>query len=293
MEKTTCNGIALEYEVHGSGEPLLLISTGPLADSFLPFLSEKALMERYRMIAYHQRGQAGSRRSPDSIAVSFEEHAADAAALLRQLGVSRAHVAGHSTGAAIALQLAVDQPDLVHTLVLLEPPLTSARSAGAFFEKAGPALAAYGSGEREDAMAKFLSIVSSLDWNACRTVLEQHVPGGVAQAMKDADNFFSGYLTALNAWQFGPTQAATITQPVLSVLGAQTDPWFVEGRELLHSWFPDIEDCAIEGVGHLLHMQRPEQVLSRVAAWLARHPMRGAWAGTLAVPRVDQRSQYD
>jgi pimeloyl-ACP methyl ester carboxylesterase len=273
MKKANINGTVLEYEIKGSGEPLLLISTGPIADSFVPFLSEKSLIERYRMIAYHQRGVAGSPRGPDSKPVSFEQHAADAAALLRHLDVPRAHVAGHGT--PIALQLAVDHPGVVHTLVLLETPLLSVPSAGAFFEKVRPALEAYRAGDGEEAMAKFLSVVSSLDWETCRAVIQKHVPGGIAQAMKDADNFFGSYLPALNAWQFGPVQAATIARPVLAVLGTETQRLFVEGHELLRTWFPRLEDCKIEGVGHLLHMQRPERVLSGVAAWLARHPMRG------------------
>jgi pimeloyl-ACP methyl ester carboxylesterase len=277
MDKQKINGFELEYEVKGSGEPLLLISTGPIADSFFPFLSDKALTERHRLIAYRQRGHAGS----------FAEHAADAAALLRHLDVPRAHIAGHSTGAVIALQLAVDRPELVHTLVLLEPTLTSARSAGAFFDKAGPALAAYRAGDREGAMAKFLSAASGLDWETARGAIEKNVPGGVLRAMKDADNFFGGYLKALTEWQFGPSQAAAITEPVLSVLGTATDAWFVDGHELLHAWFPRIEDCTIEGVGHLLHMQRPERVLAGVAAWLARHPMRGRDHDSMAGPARD------
>ena len=91
--------------------------------------------------------------------------------------------------------------------------------------------------------------------------------------MRDADNFFDGYLTALRQWQFGPEQAATIDQPLLSMLGTATQPLFAEGYELLHAWFSRIESCVIEGVGHRLHMQRPDQVLSSVAAWLGRHPM--------------------
>ena len=276
MKNANINGTVLEYEVNGSGEPLLLISTGPIADCFVPFLSEKSLRERYRMIAYHQRGQAGSPRGPGAEVVSFEQHAADAAELLRHLDVPRAHVAGHGTGAAISLQLAADQPDRVHTLVLLELPLTSVSSAGAFFEKAGPALAAYRAGNRADAMAKFLSLVSGLDWETCRKVLEKNVPGSVAQAIKDADTFFGSYLPALNQWQFGASQAATIAQPALSVRGSETEQFFAESHELLHSLFPRIDDGIIKGVGHLLHMQRPEHVLSSVAAWLARHPMRCA-----------------
>src|SRR5688572_18263577 len=114
MERTKLNGVTLEYEVKGSGEPVLLISTGPIADSFLPLFSEKALVERYRLIRYRQRGLDRSANGPAP--VSFAGHAADAAALLGHLDVRRAHLAGHSTGAAIALQLAVDRPDLVHTL---------------------------------------------------------------------------------------------------------------------------------------------------------------------------------
>ena len=273
MEKANLSGIEFPYDVSGSGDPVLLISTGPIADSFLPLVSEQALADRYRLIRYHQRRMPAGTNGPAP--VSFAQHAADAAALLGHLGIRRAHVAGHSTGAAIALQLAVDRPEIVRTLVLLEPPLVGVPSAAAFFEKAGPALAAYGAGDREGAMAAFLSVVSSLDWETCRTQLEKHIPGGVAQAMKDADNFFSSYLPALNAWRFGAEQAATISQPVLSVLGTQTERWFVDGHDLLHAWFPQVEDCTIDGVGHLLHMQRPEPVARCMAEFFARHPMDG------------------
>jgi|SRR5688500_1548525 len=271
MERATLNGVEVEYALQGSGEPLLLIPTGPIADGFMPFLSDRALAARYRLISYHQRGQVGSTRSPAP--VSFAEHAADAAALLDYLGVRGAHVAGHSSGGDIALQLAFDRPDLVHTLVLLEPALTHVPSAAAFFEQAGPALAAYGSGDREAAMALFLSMVSGLDWETCRTVIEQRVPGGVAQAMKDADSFFGGYLPALGAWQFGRHEAARISQPVLSVLGTQTERLFMEGHDLLHAWFPQLEDLIVEGVGHLLHLQRPQPVAQGVAAFLDRNPI--------------------
>ena len=272
MKKANVNGRVWEYEVKGSGEPVLLISTGPIVDSFLPLFPEKAL-ERYRLIRYRQRGLNGT--NSGHAPVSFAEHAADAVALLGHLGVRHAHVAGHSTGAAIALQLALDRPDIVRTLALLEPPLVGAPSAGAFFEKAGPAVAAYGSGDRDGAMAGFLSLVCSLDWETCRKVIEQHVPGGVAQAMatKNVDNFFGSYLPALTAWQFGAEQAASIAQPVLSVLGAETERWFMDGHQLLHSWFPQVEDCRIAGVAHLLHMQRPEPVARGVAEFFARHPM--------------------
>ena len=134
-------------------------------------------------------------------------------------------------------------------------------------------MAAYASGDRAGAVAAFLSAVCSLEWEACRTVIEKHVPGGVARAMADADNLFESYLPALSAWQFGADQAAGISQPVLSVLGTETERLFVESNELLHSWLPQVEDCRIERVAHLLQIQRPGPVARGVAEFFARHPM--------------------
>jgi pimeloyl-ACP methyl ester carboxylesterase len=270
MEQAKLSGIELQYEITGSGEPVLLISPGPIADSFFPLVAETAL-DRWRLIRYRQRRLSSDTRDPQP--VSFEQHAADAAALLDHLGIDGAHVAGHSTGAAIALQLAVDRPQKVRTLGLLEPPLISVPSAAAFFEKVGPALAAYGAGDREGAMEAFLSTVSGMPWEACRVRLEKEIPGGVAQAMKDADNFFGSYLPALSAWQFGAQQAAAVSQPVLSVLGTKSDRLFVESHELLHRWFPQTEDGVIDGVGHLLHIERAQPVARSMAEFFARHPI--------------------
>jgi pimeloyl-ACP methyl ester carboxylesterase len=269
MDTVKVRHAELAYETEGSGEPVLLISNGPIADTFLPFFSEPVLVECFQLIRYRQRQL--SPNGHGSVPVSYAEHAADAAALLDHLGIRRAHVAGHSTGAVIALQLAVDRPDLVHSLALLEPLQMFTPGAGALVEKIQPALAAYASGDTKEAMEYFLSVASSLDWETCRAVMEEHVPGSVARAMEDAHNVFDSYLPALGAWQFGPEQAVTISQPVLSVLGTETERLFVEGDDLLHTWFPQVENCTIEGVAHLLHMQRPEPVARGVAEFFARH----------------------
>jgi pimeloyl-ACP methyl ester carboxylesterase len=270
MQRATLNGVELEYEVTGSGEPLLLISP-VLADGFLPFLAERALAERYRLIRYHKRGWAGSTHTPPP--VSIADHVADAGALLAHLAVPRAHIAGHSSGGAIALQMALDRPEFVHTLVLLEPSLFSVPGAGPFLEKAGPALTAYAGGDREQALAIFMSAVSGFDWKACRAMLEERIPGAVADALTDADTFFGVELPAVVQWTFDARSAAAISQPALSVVGSETQPLWVEIAELLRSSLPGVEECRIEGVGHLLHIQRPEPVARGIARFLARHPM--------------------
>jgi pimeloyl-ACP methyl ester carboxylesterase len=276
VESAKVNGVELEYEVVGSGEPVLLISP-VLADGFLPLLSEPALADRYQLIRYHKRGWVGSTHTPPP--VSIADHAADAAALLDHLELPRAQIAGHSSGAAVAAQLALDHPERVHTLILLELSLLSVPSGEAFFQQAGPAFEAYASGDHEGALAIFMSAVSGLDWETCRVALEELLPGAVEQAITDADTFFGIELPALTEWAFGPAEAAEISQPVLSVFGTQTQPLWVDVADFLRSSLPHVDDCAIDGVGHLLHIQRPEPVARGMAEFLRSNSMAATDAG--------------
>jgi pimeloyl-ACP methyl ester carboxylesterase len=272
MKRAQVNGVELEYEVVGSGEPVLLISP-VLADGFLPLLSEPVLADRYQLIRYHKRGWVGSTHTTPPVTVAT--HAADAAALLHHLGVPRAHVAGHSSGGVVAAQLAIRSPEIVRTLILLEPLMVSVPSGEAVLQQVGPAFQAYGSGDHQGAWAMFLSAATGLDWTPCRTVLEERIPGVVAQAVKDADTLFGVELPATTQWAFGPEQADAIRCPVLSVLGSSTLPLFVEVDALLRSSLPNVEHCTIDGVGHLLHIQRSEPVAREIAEFLGRHPMSG------------------
>jgi pimeloyl-ACP methyl ester carboxylesterase len=104
-------------------------------------------------------------------------------------------------------------------------------------------------------------------------LLEERIPGVVAQSIKDADTFFGVELPAVAAWTLEPEQAAAIRRPVLSVVGAQTQPLWVEIAEFLRSSLPHVEECTIEGAGHLLQIQRPEPVARGIAGFLGRNPM--------------------
>lgn len=272
MNQATVNGVELEYEVRGAGEPVLLIDM-LIADCFVPLLREPALADGYQLIRYHKRGWVGSTHTPPP--VSIADHAADAAALLEHLGVRRAHIAGHSTGASIGTQLALDHPEKVHTLALLEPTLVSLPLGGAFLDAAAPVFEAYASGDHSGAFAMFVSAASGLDWTGCRALLEEQIPGVVAQSIKDADTFFGVELPAVAEWRFGPEQAAAVRTPVLSVVGAETQPLWVEIAEFLRSSLPHVEECTIDEVGHLLQIQRPEPVARAMAEFLGRNSMAG------------------
>jgi pimeloyl-ACP methyl ester carboxylesterase len=272
MQSARVNGVDLEYEVSGAGEPVLLISP-VIADGFLPLVTEPALADRYQLIRYHKRGWVGSTHNPPP--VSIGDHVADAAALLDHLGLRPVHIAGHSSGAAVAAQLALDHPEYVHALMLLEPSLISVPSLEAFFAQVGPALEQYASGDHAGALASFLSVVSGLERTRATALLEERIPGAVAQAISDADTFFGVELPALTEWTFGAEEAARINRPVLSVVGRETQPVWVETAEFLRSSLPHVQESRIDGVGHLLHIQRSEPVAQAIAMFLTRNSISG------------------
>jgi pimeloyl-ACP methyl ester carboxylesterase len=264
MEHAKVNGVELAYEVVGSGEPMLLIHGAHIADALQPLVTEPAL-ERFQRIRYHRRGLGGSTRpvaaGPTSVAVQAE----DAVGLLDHLGVDRAHLVGHSFGGAIALEVAAQYPTRAASLVLLEPILLAAPAGAAFARVIAPLADLYEAGDAEGAVHSFLALVGDRNW---RAMIDQTVPGGIAQAVKDAATFFETELPGAPSWTFGSEQAAAITCPVLSVLGSHSGPLFVEGRQLLHAWFPACQDADVVGATHLLQMQAPRSVAAAIAAFL-------------------------
>lgn len=116
MPTKTVNGITMYYEVHGEGEPLVLI--GGLSNDVSDYrFIVPELATRYQVLAFDNRG-AGRTEKPDA-PYSIEQMADDAAGLLAALGVERAHVIGVSMGGRIAIALTLAHPELVKSLILV------------------------------------------------------------------------------------------------------------------------------------------------------------------------------
>ncbi len=116
--------VNLYYEVHGEGEPLVLIpGLGSDVSDYVRVI--ELLAAGCRVVALDNRG-AGRSDKPD-IPYSVEMMAEDVAGLMTALGLGSAFVLGHSMGGRIALTLALRHPELVKGLVLVS---TAARVSG-------------------------------------------------------------------------------------------------------------------------------------------------------------------
>ncbi|MFZ0890621.1 MAG: alpha/beta hydrolase [Candidatus Binataceae bacterium] len=270
MQRVNVNGVELESETHGSGEPVVLIHGSAIADTYLPMMGEPSL-SAFRLLRYRRRGFGASTHPQPP--VSIPDQAADCMALMRRLGVSRAHVVGHSYGGAIAIQLALDFPDALQSLVLLEPALMGAvPDNGEFLQGfvTGP-LAEYRKGDKRGAMALFLELVGGPNW---RRIIDS-LAGAFEMAVADADNFFMVESPAIQEWSFTRQDAARIRQPVLAVVGADTIRIFHDVHKLVLSWFPQAQPFELAKAGHFLQMENPRPLSEAIARFLREHPIGG------------------
>ena len=146
---------AVEYEARGVGDAVLCIHGAIIADSFAPLMREPALAG-YRLIRYRRRGYGAS--DPPAGMPTIAEQVSDARALLEHLRVPQAHVVAHSGGGPIAIQLALDAPDVVHSLVLLEPALQNAAMAAAFHEMITPLIEMHREGNSATAVHRWMRL---------------------------------------------------------------------------------------------------------------------------------------
>ena len=110
------NGLKMYYEIHGSGQPLVLLhgNLSTISTSFGKVLPE--LSSTRRMIAVEQQGH-GHTADIDR-PFSLDQWAQDTTALLRHLGIEQADFFGYSSGGAVALEIALRFPALARKLII-------------------------------------------------------------------------------------------------------------------------------------------------------------------------------
>jgi pimeloyl-ACP methyl ester carboxylesterase len=115
MPTIDTNGISLYYELHGSGQPVVLIP-GLGYDGWMWHKMIPGLAERLQVISIDNRGSGQSAKPPGPYTAQML--AADVVGLLDAFDLPKAHIVGHSMGGFVAQALAIDYPDRVDRLVL-------------------------------------------------------------------------------------------------------------------------------------------------------------------------------
>jgi pimeloyl-ACP methyl ester carboxylesterase len=267
MQHADISGVKLEIRSIGAGEPVVFVH-GSMGDECFAVLAEPSLAERYRLIDYHRRGYGASKRPEAPVPIA--QQAADCKAVMQHLGVERAHLVGQSYGGVIILQVALDAPELVHTLSLLEPALPSILfNSPEFGELAAKVTPLYASGDRSGAIDTFGQEVCGADF---RELFDHTLPpGNFERWVEDADTVFQSDMPALQPWQFTRQDATRITQPVLNLRGANTTSYFRDIYETVQMWLPQAESAVVPQASHAMMQTNPKATAEILANFLSNH----------------------
>jgi pimeloyl-ACP methyl ester carboxylesterase len=268
-------GTTVDYVDHGGdGEPVLLVHAGVFGAWFEPLAADPAL-EGFRVIRLLRAGYTGGPAPTEHI--SMADHARHAALVLEALDATPAHVVAHSTGTVVALQLALDRPELVRSLVLSEPPLLDPLVAPEDLEflhsQIGPviggAVAAAAAGDVTAAFDAFMDALCGPDHR--RVFADALGADAVPRAEQDARFFFADEVRAAFEWTFDEHSARRVRLPVLLVQGGASNP--VVHRLVAHlaALLPAAEVATVEGDNHLLPLRSPAALGNVVVDFTRRH----------------------
>ena len=120
--RANIDGTDIAYVTGGSGPPVLLLHGFPQSRAMWARVAPQLAL-RYTIVCADLRGYGDSAKPkclPDRSNYAFRAMAADQVGLMRRLGFQRFHMAGHDRGARTGYRMALDHPDAVRTLTLMD-----------------------------------------------------------------------------------------------------------------------------------------------------------------------------
>lgn len=262
--------VRAEYFEGGTrdGSPIMFLHGGIEADAFEPLSSSKALAG-HRLIIVRRPDY---RLAPGQAAqASIEADARWALQLLARLDIASAHLAGHSHGALVALEMARISPSSAMSLIMLETgliaELPSANMAAAAL---GPVVEDYARGEPREALDGLSLAIFG------RPYPPANDSGELENMISDARGTFEGDLAAQQGWRFADALPPS-TLPVASITGGASDAHFLrvfgfpaisQVSAMIAAHIPHARHIEIPGVNHQLQSADPDGVAAATAAFV-------------------------
>ena len=247
MPYADVNGLQMYYETHGKGSPLVLLHGGMLTielnfASLIPTLAAKHQVIGVELQGHGRTGDIDRPITPAAMA-------GDVVALLDELGIDRAHVLGHSMGAEVALELGVNFPDRVRSLV---PISASVRPDGMHEDLIDPA--------KQATSTRMPTAQDFADFQAAYERLSPH------------PEHFTDFLTSLSqnvadSQGWSDAQLAGITAPTLIVLGDH-DFVTIDHAGVMLELIPGSQLAVLPGTTHMQVTRRADILLPMLDRFL-------------------------
>lgn len=260
MPRILANGIQLYYEEKGTGQPLVFIhGLGSSTRDWENQMPEFSRSHRVVTLDLRGHGRSDKPQGPYSMAM----FSADTSALMKALRLGPASVVGISLGGGIALQLVLDAPELVKTLVVVN---------------SGPAMVGPSADAKKEIETR-VQIVQQKGMRAMGEVLSaQLFPKPEQESLRKtfverwSENDPQAYIEALRAmadWNV-TNRLGSIHRPAL-IISADQDYSPVAAKEAYVKLMPDAELVVITDAHHATPLDQPEKFNAALSAFLAKH----------------------
>ncbi len=268
MPELARDDITLHYEVDGDGPPLLLLA-GMLSDSASWGALAPLLTPHYTVIRPDNR--TTGRTTPWEAEVSVAHMARDAQALMRHLGIDRYHLAGHSMGGLMAMELSGLEGDVIASLTILaSAPVRVPRTMAVF-----DTLLAIRKSEGDQSLwlRALYPWIFRPAFFADPQNMQLALDAALSYPYAQSTDAMAHQIEALRGFR-PATRPADITCPT-QVIFAADDLLIPEAaaREAF-SAIPGIQQHTIPDAGHSIHWDAPKSVAERLLGFIDNNPIK-------------------
>jgi 2-succinyl-6-hydroxy-2,4-cyclohexadiene-1-carboxylate synthase len=256
MPRLTVNGIALNVECGGSGEPLVLLH-GFMGSASTWADHRRAFDERYSTVAVDLPGHGLSDAPADPARYRMERLVADLAAVFDRCQLNSAHLLGYSMGGRVALHFAVAYPHRVRSLVL--------ESASPGLADPAERRARIGSDEalaqrlERDGLAAFVEAWERLPLFASQERLPEPIRADLrAQRLHNSVPGLANTLRGLGTGVQSPLwdRLPDVQTPTLLIVGALEAKFAAINRDIANA-MPCAQLVIVPDAGHSVHLEQP------------------------------------
>ncbi len=248
----------LNYEIYGEGQPLIILHGlfGTLENWGAQI---KSLSQHYQVIAVDLRNHG---RSPHSDEVGYAAMAKDIQNLITDLQLSSAHILGHSMGGKVAMQLALNQPELIRKLIVVDiAPVQYQPHHDEVFEGLF-SIPLTQIKSRREADTILAEKVAELGVRAF--LLKNLYREGEQFAWRmNLEALHSNY-QAISA----PPEGTPYSAPMLFIKGGNSNYMIPAYRDQVLSLFPQADYKIIKNAGHWPHAEKPAEFTEIVLDYL-------------------------
>lgn len=286
LPTVSVEGTKLAYREQGEGEPVVFVH-GTSSDLRTWKQQVPVIAESRRAIAYSRRYA----RPNEDIAPDTDDqmlpHVDDLIAFLRAMDAAPAHLVGHSWGAFISLLAAIREPQVVRSLVLLEPPVLSLfmstpprptellrlfarrpRTAVVILSFGAkwvfPAQKAFRRGDDQAAMERF-------SWGVLGRETYERLPPERRQQARENLRTLRAQVLGAGFPPLRDDEVRGVRTPTLLMTGARSPAYLLLLTDRLQQLLPDVERVEIAAASHVMHEENADAVNETILGFLASH----------------------